>query len=155
MNPNDASKILNLTSENDRKQTSFHELCMPPGYDENTDVIRGHPHSQTLNPHSILSLTISNTPNKPNKRSLSGNISESPAKLFKKELCINDVSQQSQEFQEKPFVNTTTDSRGFNNYTENMISNWMPATSSTNDGVSSEVEPILGLDSDDISLVGR
>ena len=125
---------------------------MPPGYDENTDVIRGHPQSQTLTTHNISSLTISNTPNKTNKRSLSGNVSESPAKLLKVESCINDVSQQ---FQETQFVNTTTDTRGFDNYTENRISNWMPATSSSNCGKSSEVEPILELDSEDIGWVGR
>ena len=100
----------------------------------------------------ISSLTISTTPSKTNKRSLSGNVSESPAKLLKVESCINDVSQQ---FQETQFVNTTTDTRGFDNYTENRISNWMPATSSSNCGKSSEVEPILGLDSEDIGWVGR
>ena len=123
---------------------------MPPGFVENTDVIRGHPHSQMLNTHNISSLTISNTPNKRNKRSLSGNVSGNPAKLFKMESHINDVSQ---HFQETEFVNTTTDARDNNNYTQNMISNWIPAISITNDGKSSEVEPILGLESEDIGLV--
>ena len=113
-------------------------------------MIRGHPHSQMLNTHDISSLTISNTPNKRNKRSLSGNVSESPAKLFKMESHINDVSQ---HFQEKEFVNTTTDARDSNYYKQNMISNWIPAISATNDGESSEVEPILGLKSEDIGLV--
>ena len=44
----DALKILNLTSKNDGRETSFHDLCMPPGFVENTDVIRGHPHSHIL-----------------------------------------------------------------------------------------------------------
>ena len=70
-----ALKTLNLTSKNDVRETSFHDLCMPPGYDENTDVIRGRPHSQTQNTHNISSLTISNTLDKTNKRSLSGNVS--------------------------------------------------------------------------------
>jgi hypothetical protein len=59
----DASKVLNLTSKNYGRET-FHDLCTPPGYDENTDVIRGHPHSQILNTHNISSLTISNNQKK-------------------------------------------------------------------------------------------
>ena len=50
-------------------------------------------------------------------------------------------------------MNTTTDARDINNYKQNMIYNWIPAISATNDGESSEVEPILGLESEDIGLV--
>ena len=115
-------------------------------------MIRGHPHSQILNTHNISSLTISNNPKKNKKCSLLGNVSESPAKLFKIESQINDVSQ---HFQEKQFVNTITDARDSNTYTQNIISNWIPAISATNYGESSEVEPILGLESEDIvSLEG-
>ena len=50
---------------------------------------------------------------------------------------INDASQ---HFQERLFVNTTTDARDNNNYTQNMIYNWIPKISATNDGDSSEVD---------------
>jgi hypothetical protein len=129
-----ASKIPNLSSANNGIETSSHDLCMPPGYDENTDVIIWCSHWQIEHFQQYRTLT-----NKTNKTKTLMQLKVLPN--FTKWSATLIMS--SNLFKNS----TTTDASDDNNKTQNMIYNWIHVISATHDGDPWDVKTNLGLES--------